>query len=264
VPHLQDVTYPFPGPEKPSDAEEKIMSDANLDLDVDGADSTSGARVKVSSVWSFTRHEGDPVISRECSSYAEIDREISRLELELEDVRQRAAQHFGEAGAGTQPVADETQEGSAEQARGRMASLVDLIEGARVRDLMTKEVRTVAPNDHLSLADEMMRAGRFRHLVVCDDGEVVGVVSQRDIVLSGISWALGIGKSAHEKALDTCLVKEVMTASVKTVDPDAELQEAAKLMTSQKIGCLPVVAGGVLEGILTEGDFVATLTGQSR
>jgi CBS domain-containing protein len=35
-------------------------------------------------------------------------------------------------------------------------------------------------------------------------------------------------------------------------------------MTSQKIGCLPVVAGGVLKGILTEGDFVATLTGRSR
>jgi CBS domain-containing membrane protein len=91
---------------------------------------------------------------------------------------------------------------------------------------------------------------------------VVGVVSQRDIVLSGISWALGIGKSAHEKALETCLVKDVMTGSIDTVDPDADLQEASKLMTSRKIGCLPVVAGGVLEGILTEGDFVATLTGR--
>ena len=40
--------------------------------------------------------------------------------------------------------------------------------------------------------------------VVCEDGEVVGVVSQRDIVLSGVSWALGLGRSAEEKALETC------------------------------------------------------------
>jgi CBS domain-containing membrane protein len=110
----------------------------------------------------------------------------------------------------------------------------------------------------------MMRAGRFRHLVVCEDEQVVGIVSQRDIVLAGISWALGIGKSAHDKALEFCSVKEVMTGSVATVDPDMPLSDAARQMTERKIGCLPVVAGGELVGILTEGDFVAMLTAESR
>ena len=136
-------------------------------------------------------------------------------------------------------------------------------DGTRVRDLMTRDVQSVTPNDRLSIADEMMRASRFRHLVVCEDGEVVGVVSQRDIVLAAISWVLGIGRNAHEKALETCAVKEVMASNVTTVDPDAPLQQAAVLMTEHKIGCLPVLAGGELVGILTEGDFVAMLNPQT-
>jgi len=237
-------------------------SDANLNLEVDTEG--GGASVKVGSVWAFTRHDGSPVLTRQCSSYTEIDREISRLESELEDVRKSAAKHFG---AEESPAKEETPAATksrGESAKGPMAALVDLIDGSLVRDVMTAKVQTVAPNDRLQIADEMMRAGRFRHLVVCEDGEVVGVVSQRDIVLAGISWALGIGKSAHEKALEVCSVKEVMTSRVTTVDPDAPLQEAAEVMTANKIGCLPVVAGGQLAGILTEGDFVAMLTAQSR
>jgi CBS domain-containing protein len=239
-----------------------MESDANLDLDLDTKEGV--ARVKVSSVWAFTRHDGAPVLTRNCASYTELDREISRLESELEDIRGRAAQHFG---AKTLPEKPETAAAPASEpkaANARMGSLVDLLHGGRVRDLMTSKVQSVAPNDRLSIANEMMRVGRFRHLVVCEDGEVVGVVSQRDIVLAGIAWAMGIGKAAHEKALETCAVKEVMASSVATVDPDAPLKEAAMLMTSRKIGCLPVVAAGKLEGILTEGDFVAMLTSPNR
>ena len=237
-----------------------MESDANLDLDLDTKE--GGARVKVGAVWAFTRHDGAPVITRECASYTELDREISRLESELEDIRVRAAQHFGKK-LPEKPATAAAPASEPKAPNARLASLVDLLHGGRVRDLMTSKVKSVAPNDRLSIADEMMRAGRFRHLVVCEDGEVVGVVSQRDIVLAGISWAMGIGKAAHEKALETCAVKEVMVGSVATVDPDAPLQEAAMLMTSRKIGCLPVVAGGKLQGILTEGDFVAMLTSRN-
>jgi hypothetical protein len=72
-----------------------MTTDRNLDLDVDLEE--GGARVMVSAAWAFTRHDGDPVISNECQSFAEIDREISRLESELEDVRARAREHFGDA-----------------------------------------------------------------------------------------------------------------------------------------------------------------------
>src|SRR5262249_881696 len=98
-----------------------------------------------------------------------------------------------------------------------------------------------------------------RHLpVLGDDGqEVVGVVSQRDLFRGALDRALGYGEHAHRKMLDTLVVKEVMSSEVVTITADTALADAARMMTERKIGCLPVVEGGRLVGILTEGDFVA-------
>jgi CBS domain-containing protein len=125
----------------------------------------------------------------------------------------------------------------------------------------SREVRTVGRNDKLSVADELMRLGRFRHAVVLDEPKSVsGVVSQRDIFFNALAWSLGQGEAGHRKALETCVVKNVMHGDVVTIAPDAPLTEAAARMGEQKIGCLPVVADGELVGILTEGDFLALLS----
>ena len=133
------------------------------------------------------------------------------------------------------------------------------MERLRVRDVMTPEVATLERNDRLTLADDLMRLGRIRHLpVLGDDGEeVVGIVSQRDLFRGALARALGFGEYAQRKTLDSLLVKEVMTDGVITTAPDVSLDAAARLMMERKIGCLPVVEGGRLVGILTEGDFVA-------
>jgi CBS domain-containing protein len=128
-----------------------------------------------------------------------------------------------------------------------------------VRDLMTPEVATLKRNDKLTLADDVMRLGRVRHLpVLADDGtEVVGVVSQRDLFRGALAQALGYGVHAQRKVLDTLVVKEVMQTEVITTTPDELLAVAARTMMERKIGCLLVIEGGRLVGILTEGDFVA-------
>jgi CBS domain-containing protein len=127
----------------------------------------------------------------------------------------------------------------------------------RVRDLMTAEVTTLGRNDALSIADDVMRLGRIRHMpVVDDDGQLVGIVSQRDLFRGALARALGYGAHAQQKILGQLLVKEVMTNDPVTVAPDAPLAEAARLMLQRKIGCLVVVEGGSLVGILTESDFV--------
>jgi len=126
-----------------------------------------------------------------------------------------------------------------------------------VRDLMTADVFTVDRNEALLTADRVMTLGRIRHVIVVDDsGELAGVLSQRDLFHSGLMKALGYGTHAVNKALDTLLVKEVMTTNVVTTRPDTPLSQAAALMVTQKIGCLPVVEGAKLVGILTESDFV--------
>src|SRR5215470_4318779 len=129
----------------------------------------------------------------------------------------------------------------------------------KVRDLMTADPTTLKRNDKLTLADDIMRLGRVRHLpVVDDDGEALaGIVTQRDLFRDALAQALGYGRHAQRKILDTLSVKDVMNTDVITTTPDTSLVEAAKLLTQRKIGCLPVVENGRLVGILTEGDFVA-------
>ena len=126
-----------------------------------------------------------------------------------------------------------------------------------VRDVMTVDVVTLGRNDSLRSADDVMRLGRIRHLPVIDeDGKLAGIVSQRDLFLSGVMRALGYGSHAQAKALDALLVKEAMHTEVFTTTPETPLVDAAKLLLQHKIGCLVVLQGDKLAGILTESDFV--------
>jgi CBS domain-containing membrane protein len=129
----------------------------------------------------------------------------------------------------------------------------------KVRDVMTADPTTLKRNDKLTLADDIMRLGRVRHLPVVDDDDqtLVGIVTQRDLFRDALAQALGYGRHAQRKILDTLSVKDVMNTSVITTTPDTSLVEAARILTERKIGCLPVVDAGRLVGILTEGDFVA-------
>ena len=129
----------------------------------------------------------------------------------------------------------------------------------KVRDVMTADPTTLKSNDKLTLADDIMRLGRIRHLTVLDDHgqRLVGIVTQRDLFRDALAQALGYGKPAQRKILDSLAVKDVMATEVVTIRPDASLVYAARLLTERKIGCLPVVENGRLVGILTEGDFVA-------
>ena len=102
-----------------------------------------------------------------------------------------------------------------------------------------------------------MRLGRIRHLPVVDeDGALAGIVSQRDLFHSGLIRALGYGAHAQQQALATVAIKEAMNTDVVTTTPETLLREAAGTMFERKIGCLVVVDGGRIAGILAESDFV--------
>ena len=145
--------------------------------------------------------------------------------------------------------------------RGRTDDVKEARASLKVRDVMTADPTTLKRNDKLTLADDIMRLGRVRHLPVLDDDEqrLVGIVTQRDLFRDALAHALGYGKPAQRKILDTLAVKDVMATEVVTIRPDASLVYAARVLTERKIGCLPVVDDGRLVGILTEGDFVALI-----
>jgi CBS domain-containing protein len=137
--------------------------------------------------------------------------------------------------------------------------------GLHVSDLMTKDVITLNRNDSLTTADDVMRLGRIRHLlVVHDDGALAGVLSQRDLFLGGLLRALGYGSHAKAQALSTMVVKEAMVNEPFTTTPNTPLEDAARVMLDNKIGCLPVIDKGKIVGIITESDFVAHVAARPR
>ncbi len=118
-----------------------------------------------------------------------------------------------------------------------------------VGDLMTRELVTVKEDDDLALAESILRLGGIRHLPVVGAGKLVGLVTQRDLLRTGVS-----GGAPTARAI---MARDIMTRDVTTVGPETPLVRAAHLMLQHKYGCLPVCApDGTLLGIITESDFV--------
>jgi len=126
----------------------------------------------------------------------------------------------------------------------------------KVKDIMVKEVATLDVEDELSLANDIMRLGRIRHLPVVAGEKVVGIISERDLFRSSLAQALGYGDKDTREVMKTLRIKDVMVKQVRTVSPEMALRDAVALMVERKIGCLPVVEGGKLVGLITETDIL--------
>jgi CBS domain-containing protein len=126
----------------------------------------------------------------------------------------------------------------------------------KVKEVMVKEVATLDINDELSLANDIMRLGRIRHLPVVDGARLVGIVSERDLFRSSLAQALGYGGQASRDLMKTLRIKDIMVPGVATTSPEANLCDAVKIMMNKKIGCLPVVEDDRLVGLITETDIM--------
>ena len=126
----------------------------------------------------------------------------------------------------------------------------------KVQDIMVKEVATLDIEDELSLANDIMRLGRIRHLPVMARDQVVGIISERDLFRSSLAQALGYGNKDSREVMRTLRIKDVMVKKVITIPPDMELKDAVAIMVERKIGCLPVVQDDKLLGLITETDIL--------
>ena len=131
-----------------------------------------------------------------------------------------------------------------------------------VEDVMSTELFTLGRNETLSVADDLMKQQRVRHIPVLDaDGELCGILSQRDLFRGILLRSLGYGGRAEQKLLESLSVKDAMHDEVLTISRKATLGDAARLMLSNKVGCLPVVDGERLVGLISEADFVKQFAG---
>ncbi len=128
-----------------------------------------------------------------------------------------------------------------------------------VRDIMAKNLVVLSRNEYLDLAKDIMTLGRIRHFPVVDGGELIGVVSQRDLYRASLGSVMQFGEKTQNEFLRTIVVKEVMSEPPVTISPDAPIKDAAHLMIDRKIGCLPVMEAGKLVGLITETDLLREL-----
>lgn len=115
----------------------------------------------------------------------------------------------------------------------------------QVKQIMTTDVRTIAPNDTITKAASLMSQLNVGAVPVTDNNRVVGIVTDRDIVLRGVAK----GESSNQK------VSEVMTPNVKYVSSDTDVHTVADIMAENQIRRLPVVDNGQLVGIVAIGDL---------
>ena len=128
---------------------------------------------------------------------------------------------------------------------------------ARVRDLMTNVVYSLTPRDDLFAAQSLMDEHNVRHLPIVDDElDLVGLITTRDLLRAASPRDDELPLEMREARLHDASVGEVMTEEVATAQPDDDIRDAARQLLENKFGCLPVVQGSRLTGILTEADFV--------
>jgi len=141
--------------------------------------------------------------------------------------------------------------------KGILAQISSLVKQLSVEDVMRKNPITVRPHDKLSAAATLMSDNNIRHLpVVDDDGELRGILSDRDFLAIFLKERPGNLPLSVETQWFQARVERIMTTSPDTVEPDTDLVEAGMLLYNNKISCLPVVEGTRLVGILTDSDFV--------
>jgi acetoin utilization protein AcuB len=131
---------------------------------------------------------------------------------------------------------------------------------------MTPNPITITPETTHKQASELMKEHHIHHLPVVDkQGKLAGIVVFEDLLSAQPSPATTLSIYEIHSLLSRLQVKDLMTHPVYTVSVDCPLEEAARLMLSEDIGCLPVMDRDELVGIITDADifqtFVALLGG---
>jgi len=126
-----------------------------------------------------------------------------------------------------------------------------------VSEIMRTEFLSVGSKERLDFADRVLRLGNFRHLPVVEDGRLVGILSNRDVLAAALTKLLDFEAGQRRTFLHSVEVSEVMTRDVVSVRPDTPLSEAALRMVERKVGCLPVVdQEDKVLGLVTETDLL--------
>lgn len=125
-----------------------------------------------------------------------------------------------------------------------------------IAEIMTANPLSITRTTTLAQARDLMVEKHIRHLPVIDNDQLVGLVSQRDILAAENSSLLVMEQNSRESYEKTIHVEEFMKTKVVSIDQKVSMLEAALYLQKHKIGCLPVIEQDKLIGIVTDSDFI--------
>ncbi|MGM0904430.1 MAG: CBS domain-containing protein [Bacillota bacterium] len=115
-----------------------------------------------------------------------------------------------------------------------------------VQEIMTKDVKVCTPHESVTAAAKIMRDVNCGSVPVCEDKKVIGMITDRDIVLNVVAD----GEDSNGVHCHDCMTGEVITCS-----PETDVHECARLMADHQIRRIPVVENGEMIGICAIGDL---------
>lgn len=132
-----------------------------------------------------------------------------------------------------------------------------------VDSIMSRDVEVVAPDVTLMEIQDVLRKRGFRHLLVVEDGALVGVISDRDVLRAISPFLDTLSEAPRDVKTLMRSAREVMRDEPVSVSPDTSIEEAAGILLEHTISCLPVIGEGEqIQGIVTSKDLLRYLVNQ--
>lgn len=125
-----------------------------------------------------------------------------------------------------------------------------------IRDIMTTRVATVSMDDRLSVIKDIFEQAHFRHLLVLEEGELVGVISDRDLFRAISPYLDSEAEMSRDTETLNKRAHQIMSRQLVTIAPHLTVRDGLKLMLDKGVSCLPVLENGALVGIISWKDFL--------
>ena len=130
-----------------------------------------------------------------------------------------------------------------------------------VIDRMTRNPISISPDDNVDAAQDLLKKHKIRRLPVVERGKLVGIITEKDLMRVAPSAATTLSKYEINSLLAKISIRDIMSDKVISVNENAPIEEAALLMSMNKIGGLPVISSvGVVVGVPVVSD-VGTVVG---
>jgi len=126
----------------------------------------------------------------------------------------------------------------------------------KVSEIMSTRVVTIEMDDRLLVAQEIFENAPFHHLLVIEDDELQGVLSERDYLRALSPHVGNINETERDSETLQRRAHQVMSRNPVTISPHKTLNDASRLMLEHDIGSLPVLKRGKIVGIITWKDLL--------